>query len=93
MRRARPLPGSPPNEVPAPLQARGPLCRRSAVVAVPAAVVNSRRDRVNRDAFGQADEIDAFAVVDDDEPFPYAYTYLTDSSRLVLAEAGPDWWK
>jgi Tol biopolymer transport system component len=23
----------------------------------------------------------------------YAYTYLTDSSRLVLGEAGPNWWK
>ncbi len=23
----------------------------------------------------------------------YAYTYLTDSSRLVLAEAGPNWWR
>ena len=23
----------------------------------------------------------------------YAYTYFTDQSRLVLADAGPNWWK
>ena len=23
----------------------------------------------------------------------YAYTYFTDQSRLVLTDAGPNWWK